>query len=56
MNTGFSTELLSEDDMNTLLKNVNISMLTDELQKKHHPGREHPFRAHNKPTGEEQLL
>ncbi|MBE6686110.1 MAG: hypothetical protein E7591_02650 [Ruminococcaceae bacterium] len=34
MNTGFSTESLPEDDMNTLLKNVNISMLTDEPPKK----------------------
>ena len=34
MNTGFSTELLPEDDMNTLLKNVNISMLADEPPKK----------------------
>lgn len=30
MNTGFSTELLPEDDMHTLLKNVNISMFADE--------------------------
>ena len=34
MNTGFSTELLPEDNMNTLLKNVNISMLADEPPKK----------------------
>lgn len=34
MNTGFSTELLPEDDMNTLLKNVNISILADEPPKK----------------------
>ena len=34
MNIGFSTELLPEDDMNTLLKNVNISMLADEPPKK----------------------
>ena len=33
MNTGFSTELLPEDDVNTLLKNVNLSMLTVEPQK-----------------------
>lgn len=34
MNTFFSTELLPEDDMNTLLKNINISMLTDEPSRK----------------------
>lgn len=34
VNTGFSTESLSEDDTNTLLKNVNISMLADEPSKK----------------------
>lgn len=34
VNTGFSTEPLSEDDINTLLKNVSISMLTDEPSKK----------------------
>lgn len=34
MNTSFSTELLPENDMNTLLKNVNISMLADEPPKK----------------------
>lgn len=34
MNTGFSTEALPEDDINTVLKNVNISMLTREPQKK----------------------
>lgn len=34
MNTGFSTELLPEDDINRLLKNVNISMLADEPPKK----------------------
>ena len=34
MNTGFSTELLPEDDVNTLLKNVNISLLADEPPKK----------------------
>lgn len=34
MNTGFSTESLSEDDIDTFLKNVNISMLEDEPQKK----------------------
>ena len=34
MKTGFSTELLPEDDINTLLKNVNISMLADEPPKK----------------------
>ena len=34
VNTGFSTEPLSEDDISTLLKNVSISMLTDEPSKK----------------------
>lgn len=34
MNTGFSTELLSEDHKNTLLKNVNLSMLAHEPPKK----------------------
>ncbi len=34
MNTGFSTESLPEDDVDTFLKNVNISMLADEPQKK----------------------
>ena len=34
VNTGFHTELLPEDDINTLLKNVNITMLTDEPPKK----------------------
>lgn len=34
MSTSFSTELLPEDDMNTLLKNINISMLTDEPSRK----------------------
>lgn len=34
MNTGFSTELLPEDNMNTLLKNINISIFTDEPPKK----------------------
>ncbi len=33
-NTGFHTELLPEDDINSLLKNVNITMLTDEPPKK----------------------
>ena len=34
MNTGFSTESLPEDDMSSLLENVNISMLADEPPKK----------------------
>ena len=34
MNTGFSTESLLEDDINTFLKNVNITMLTNEPPKK----------------------
>ena len=34
VNTGFSTESLPENDRNTLLKNVNISMLADEPPKK----------------------
>lgn len=34
MNTGFSTELLSENEIDLFLKNVNISMLSDEPQKK----------------------
>ena len=34
INTGFATELLPEDDMNTLLKNINISMLADEPPQK----------------------
>lgn len=34
MNTGFSTESLSENDTGTFLKNVNISVLADEPQKK----------------------
>ena len=34
MNTGFSTELLSVEDMNTVLQNVNISLLADEPPKK----------------------
>jgi len=33
MNTGFSTESLSEDNVNTVLKNVKLSMLTDEPPK-----------------------
>ena len=34
MNTGFSTESLIEEDTNTFLSNVNISVLTEEPQKK----------------------
>lgn len=34
MDTGFSTELISESDMNTLLKNVDISLLMEEPPKK----------------------
>lgn len=34
MNTGFSTESLPEDDIDIFLKNVNISILSDEPQKK----------------------
>lgn len=30
MNTGFSTELLPNDDKNTFLTNVNITVLTEE--------------------------
>ena len=34
INTGFSTESLPEDDVNTLLKNVNITVLAEEPPKK----------------------
>ena len=34
LNTGFSTESLEQDDINTLLKNTNISVLTEEPSKK----------------------
>ena len=34
MNTGFSTESLSEDDIDTILKNRNISMLAEEPQRR----------------------
>lgn len=34
MNTGFSTEFLPEDDINQLLKNINISVLAEEPPKK----------------------
>lgn len=34
MNTGFDTELLPENDVNTLLKNLNVAVLTDEPPKK----------------------
>ena len=34
MNTGFSTESLSEDDLNTFLNNINISVLVGEPKKK----------------------
>ncbi len=34
MNTGFSTEALPQDDIDTFLKNINLSMLEDEPQKK----------------------
>lgn len=34
MNTGFSTESLSRDEIETFLKNVNISMLAEEPPKK----------------------
>ena len=33
-NMGFTTESLSEDDINTVLKNLNISILTEEPPKK----------------------
>ena len=34
MNTGFSTEPLSEDDIDTFLKNVNISVIEEEPKKR----------------------
>ena len=34
MNTGFSTFQLSEDDVDTFLKNVNISVIEEEPKKR----------------------